>query len=138
MERNSRDFARRTRIIDQNTETVCDYLRARSVEVGAKGAVIEKVFYPKYTTSVNYEMCRVKDRDGADGTNGAGYGGLFALDFISMDASKAFYDNLEVLKGSYHSIGLPRCGMLTFYPLRAFLRHEFHSSLSVHHPCSLL
>ncbi|KAH8829401.1 pyridoxal phosphate-dependent transferase [Flagelloscypha sp. PMI_526] len=99
MERNSRDFARRTKIIDTNTEAVCDLLRSRSVDAGAPNAVVRKVFYPKWETAENYEMCRVKARDGEDGKGGAGYGGLFSLDFTSMDASRAFFDKLEVLKG---------------------------------------
>ncbi|KAG6852478.1 hypothetical protein C0991_011633 [Blastosporella zonata] len=94
MERNSRDFQRRIRIIDTNTSAVCEFLRSRSVAVGAPSAVIKEVFYPKYITAENYEHCRIKS-PGAEG----GYGGLFSLTFTSTAASRAFFDALPCYKG---------------------------------------
>ncbi|KAG6875791.1 hypothetical protein C0992_002303, partial [Termitomyces sp. T32_za158] len=66
MERNSRDFQRRIRIIDENTNAVCDFLRARSVTGGVSSSVLKEVFYPKYITPENYETCRIKT-PGAEG-----------------------------------------------------------------------
>ncbi|KAF5379060.1 hypothetical protein D9615_005932 [Tricholomella constricta] len=94
MERNSRDFQRRIRIIDINTETVCDFLRAHSVAGGAASGVIKEVFYPKYITRENYEHCRIV----SPGTEG-GFGGLFSLTFTSATASQAFFDALPCYKG---------------------------------------
>lgn len=94
MERNSRDFQRRIRIIDVNTEAVCDFLRSRSVAGGAADAVIKEVFYPKYITPENYEACRIKT-PGVEG----GFGGLFSLTFTSATASHAFFDALPCYKG---------------------------------------
>lgn len=94
MERNSRDFQRRIRIIDENTTAVCDFLRARSIAGGVPSAVLKEVFYPKYITPENYEICRIKT-PGAAG----GYGGLFSLTFTSKAASEAFFDALECYKG---------------------------------------
>ncbi|KAF9528624.1 pyridoxal phosphate-dependent transferase [Crepidotus variabilis] len=98
MERNSRDFKRRIRLIDFNTETTCDFLRSRSVAAGVSSAVIKEVFLPKYITPENYELCRNKDVDPEDGKRG-GYGGLFSVTFTTLEASKAFYDALQCYKG---------------------------------------
>lgn len=83
MERNSRDFRRRTRIIDDNTEAVCDFLSSHPETVKA-------VYYPKYTTSEHYNKCRVP---------GGGYSGLFSVTFHNPEASRAFFDVLPFPKG---------------------------------------
>lgn len=98
MERNSRDFKRRIRAIDANAEAVCDFLRTRSIAGGLPTAVLKEVFYPKYTTRDKYDVCRKTQVDPEDGRVG-GFGGLFSLTFTSMAASKAFFDNLQCLKG---------------------------------------
>ncbi|KAI0320591.1 PLP-dependent transferase [Amylostereum chailletii] len=89
MERNSRDFQRRIRTIDDNTLAVCAYLHAVS-RAHAASSPLTRVFYPKYETTANYDACRVA---------GGGYGGLFSLDFVSADASRAFFDALPCYKG---------------------------------------
>jgi cystathionine gamma-synthase len=83
MERNSRDFRHRTRVIDGNTETVCDFLASHP-------QTVKKVYYPKYVSPEHYECCRVP---------GGGYGGLFSVTFHNPEASKAFFDNLPFPKG---------------------------------------
>ena len=50
---------------------------------------------PKWQTAHNYDQCRIKSVDGRKG----GYGGLFSLSFHSMQAGKAFFDNLPCFKG---------------------------------------
>lgn len=96
MERNSRDFARRIRAIDDNTEAVCDFLRSRSCASNSPNAVIKDVCYPKWTSRANYDRCRIQNC--SDGTEG-GFGGLFALTFTSLAASRAFFDALPCYKG---------------------------------------
>ncbi|KAF9482287.1 PLP-dependent transferase [Pholiota conissans] len=96
MERNSRDFKRRIRVIDTNAEAVCDFLRAHSLAGGASSPAIKEVFYPKYTTRQNYDICRIKS---ADGGEAGGFGGLFSLTFTSLAASHAFFDALPCYKG---------------------------------------
>ncbi|KAK7685444.1 hypothetical protein QCA50_011307 [Cerrena zonata] len=93
MERNSRDLARRIRIIDKNAEAVCDFLYARSVASGSplKNTVLKDVYYPKYITTENYDKCKVS----AD----AGYGGLFSLAFVTPEAARVFFDTLSCYKG---------------------------------------
>jgi len=98
MERNSRDFKRRVRVIDTNAEAVCDFLRSRSIAGGASSAVIKEVYYPKYITRENYDVCRNHNVDPEDGKTG-GFGGLFSLTFTSDPASKAFFDALPCHKG---------------------------------------
>ena len=83
MERNSRDFRRRTHIIDVNTEAVCDFLHAHP-------ETVKSVFYPKYTTSEHYNKCRVP---------GGGFSGLFSVTFHDPKASRAFFDVLPFSKG---------------------------------------
>jgi len=91
MERNSRNFRGRIKVIDSNTEAVCEFLRSRSVMgCGGAHAAIKEVFYPKWTCRENYERCRTKD---------GGFGGLFSLTFISDAASHAFFDALPCHKG---------------------------------------
>ncbi|KAG2134834.1 pyridoxal phosphate-dependent transferase [Suillus clintonianus] len=91
MERNSRNFKRRIRIIDENTLAVCEYLRSRSISGGTLSSpVIKEVFYPKYITPENYLSCKLPE---------GGYGGLFSLTFTSTAASQAFFDNMPFQKG---------------------------------------
>lgn len=90
MECNSRDFAHRVQVIDENTQAICAFLRSHSVAEGIPFAVIKEVFYPKYTTHTNYLRCKLP---------GGGYGGLFSLTFTSLAASKAFFDALPCQKG---------------------------------------
>ncbi|KAI6148752.1 pyridoxal phosphate-dependent transferase [Pisolithus tinctorius] len=102
MERNSRDFFERMCIINANTEYICDFLRTHSIEGGAsesEGAVIKQVWYPKYMTPENYQVCRRCLPAGELDHENGGYGGLFSLTFTSLKASRAFYDALEVAKG---------------------------------------
>lgn len=94
MERNSRDFQRRIRLINLNAEKLCDFLYTHSFAGGAgSDAVIKNVFYPKFVTPENYKRCR-KDK-----VRTGGFGGLFSLTFGSCEASRAFYDALECYKG---------------------------------------
>lgn len=104
MERNSRDFLERMRIANSNAEYLCDFLRARSMEGGApsegiRGHAIKQVYYPKFVSRDNYEICRRRRPTGEPDTEHGGYGALFSLTFTSMRASEAFFDALKVTKG---------------------------------------
>ena len=104
MERNSRDFRSRAPIIDQNTETICDFLRSRSKAVGAQSSVVKEVFYPKWETRDNYERCRIKGMRSDAGPHdpsarAGGFGGLFSLTFTTAASSRAFFDTLSCHKG---------------------------------------
>ncbi|KAF5389633.1 hypothetical protein D9757_004155 [Collybiopsis confluens] len=98
MERNSRDFQRRIKIIDHNTEKICDFLYSRSSVSGASNAVVKDVAYPKYTTPQHYERCRIQAKPEC-GIEKGGFGGLFSVTFTSEAASHAFFDALPCMKG---------------------------------------
>ncbi|KAF9568261.1 cystathionine gamma-synthase [Agrocybe pediades] len=100
MERNSRDFKRRIRVIDSNAEAVCDYLYSKSLASGNTTfpAVIKDVYYPKYVTREKYDICRIKTPEAEDDKIG-GFGGLFSLTFTCMEGAKAFFDALPCYKG---------------------------------------
>jgi cystathionine beta-lyase/cystathionine gamma-synthase len=99
MERNSRDFRPRIATINQNSELLCDFLRARSLadDRPPANAVLKDVFYPKWSTAANYIQCRRKVPPAGDTTGR--FGGLFSLTFTSTAASEAFYDTLRCAKG---------------------------------------
>ncbi|KAF8937055.1 pyridoxal phosphate-dependent transferase [Dissophora ornata] len=82
MERNSRTFQTRIARIDDNTEVLCDFLRAHSK--------VKSVYYPKYVTTANYLTHKV---------DGAGYGGLFSVLFHAKNGAEQFFDALPFYKG---------------------------------------
>lgn len=103
MERNSRDFIRRIVRIDSNTRAVTSMLWREKCNQGQHPGVIKDLFYPRYQTPENYNVCRRKKAFTPLGGMGAeeegGYGGLFSVTFWSEAASQAFYDNLQCAKG---------------------------------------
>lgn len=88
LERNSRDFARRCKIIDANADAICTFLYNH--KSNSPNSPIKEVFYPKYITPEHYSRCRLP---------GGGDGGLFSVTFTSKKASEAFFDALPVYKG---------------------------------------
>ncbi|KAF8609418.1 PLP-dependent transferase [Ceratobasidium sp. AG-I] len=102
MERNSRNFIPRVHTINENTETLCDFLRSRSLAASpapntlSASTAIKEVYYPKWQTRENYDACR---RLSGDRPYPSGFGGLFSVTFITIAASRAFFDNLDCAKG---------------------------------------
>lgn len=99
MESNSRDFASRVRRVNANTRAVCQLLQSHSLSyvrcmshANTSHIAIKEVFYPEFITPENYGACR---RSGMDDN----FGPLFSLSFVSLDASKAFFDALQCAKG---------------------------------------
>ena len=125
MERNSRDFQRRINLINHNTETIAEFLRSQScVFNGCEGTeltlpsgeqkrfVIKEVFYPKWVTTENYEICRNRGPEAEDAAGheesgdhhrthpfAGGYGGLFSATFTDEVAAQVFFDTLRCEKG---------------------------------------
>ncbi|KAJ7095968.1 pyridoxal phosphate-dependent transferase [Mycena belliarum] len=98
MERNSRDFRRRIKVIDANAETLCDFLHSKSVAGGMHAPVVKDVFYPKYIATEHYDRCRIKGNPSL-GIEEGGFGGLFSVTFTSLPAARAFFDALSCHKG---------------------------------------
>lgn len=101
MERNSRFFKKRVKVINHNAEAVCDFLRSRQYtpeatsNVSNENFVVKEVFYPKFTTRANYDMCRAVDLEEGE----PNFGGLFSVTFTTLEASREFFDNLNCHKG---------------------------------------
>ncbi|KAI3482192.1 hypothetical protein L1887_55162 [Cichorium endivia] len=96
-----RDFIRRIVRIDANTRAVTEMLwRAKE---DTHSDVVKQLFYPRYQTPENYNVCRRRKAftplGAMEGDGGGGYGGLFSITFASEAASKAFYDTLQCAKG---------------------------------------
>ncbi|KAI9249043.1 pyridoxal phosphate-dependent transferase [Sporodiniella umbellata] len=84
LERNSRTFRARNKIINENTEALCDFLHRHEK--------VQTLFYPKYTTPENYNAVKLKTPD-------AGYGGLFSMLLKDEKSAAQFYDHLQCAKG---------------------------------------
>lgn len=83
MERNSRDFADRSRKINSTAEAVADLFK--------KSPLIKDVFYPKLNESRKYfDDCKIEH---------GGYGGLLSIVFKNPNHSHKFYDIVVTAKG---------------------------------------
>ncbi|CAK5269760.1 unnamed protein product, partial [Mycena citricolor] len=98
MERNSRDFRRRVKVIDKTQEPFASTYGPKSIAGGSSSPIVKEVFYPRYVTTENYERCRIPG-DPAQGIEEGGYGGLFSVTFASMALASIFFDNLSCNKG---------------------------------------
>ncbi|GJJ69601.1 hypothetical protein EMPS_01948 [Entomortierella parvispora] len=83
MERNSRTFQQRIARIDENTEALCEFLKAHPK--------VKEVYYPKYVTTANYLTHKVEGK--------AGFGGLFSVIFHAPNGAVQFFDALPFYKG---------------------------------------
>lgn len=121
MERNSRAVEAHVAAVNANGEAIADFLRLQSLAGGAAGVAIKEVFYPKWTSRAEYDAVRRRARtsdlqrlaysqadstaDGGPngGDNAApfvgGFSGLLSITFVSMAASRAFFDALACYKG---------------------------------------
>ena len=96
MERNSRDFVKRVRVINRNAEAVCNLLHS---QITAENPIVKRVYYPKYEARSNYDICRISPPLGPDGQEEGNFGGLFSVTFTSKVAAEAFFDALPCAKG---------------------------------------
>ncbi len=83
LEQNSRDFEPRVRDLNRTTEQLCEVLR--------RHPAVERIDYPKYQTTKNYQAFMKPD---------GGYGGLFSI-LLHQPAKNApiFFDALQISKG---------------------------------------
>ncbi|KAJ7257171.1 pyridoxal phosphate-dependent transferase [Mycena haematopus] len=99
LEMNSREFASRTAITNQNAEKLSDMLYSCSVAGGCEKSIIHTVHYPKYRDRQNFDAC-LNPLAVQAGLPQTGYGSLLAVTFTSIDAAKAFLAALECYKGT--------------------------------------
>lgn len=113
LEQNSRDVAHRVRIINQNTEALCDRLNDHPA--------VERVDYPKYQSTENYNAFK---------TDGGGFGGLFSLQLRDAEhAAPAFFDALEISKGPNLGTNFSLCCPYTI--LAHYKELEFAASCGI-------
>ncbi|TYJ59197.1 hypothetical protein B9479_000186 [Cryptococcus floricola] len=97
LEYSSRDYVSRIIEVDNNTFDITTYLQSRSLADGSTpedGKVIKTVYYPRYIAPTTYSQSQRFPT-----LSKGGFGHLFSLTFTSLAASRAFYDNLDCLKG---------------------------------------
>ena len=95
LEKNSRNYLSRSQTLNGNAMRVAEYLQTRAVDPASS---VSKVFYPPLLPSgPNYDKFKRPSTD--DFT--PGYGCLFSVDFSSVAAAAAFYDNLNVYHGPH-------------------------------------
>jgi cystathionine gamma-synthase len=93
LERNSRNFLKRAAQMNATAECIVDYLAPFASD---PSSVVSSVHYPKTCESASrYKSCMRQATDEFT----PGYGCLFTVDFDTIDASRAFFDSLDVRKG---------------------------------------
>jgi len=93
LERNSRDFFSRTTKVNTTTMTLVKFFRHLASDPSCP---VTAVYHPSTCWSIeNYHICmrpRTEDFE-------PGYGGLFTLEFTSVNAARIFFDASELHKG---------------------------------------
>ncbi|KAJ5174429.1 uncharacterized protein N7482_000306 [Penicillium canariense] len=93
LERNSRNFLKRAAQMNDTAECVVDYLVPFASD---PSSVVNAVHYPKTCESAQQYKSRMRQ---ATDEFIPGYGCLFTVDFDTIEASRAFFDSLDVRKG---------------------------------------
>lgn len=96
LEHNSRNYLERSAILNNNAARLVEFLHQRALD---PTSTVKKVFYPTVNESsaANYRAFMRPPTD--DFT--PGHGCLFSVEFDSLDATVAFYDNLNVHMGPH-------------------------------------
>ncbi|KAH8594745.1 pyridoxal phosphate-dependent transferase [Bisporella sp. PMI_857] len=89
LEINSRDYLERSTVLNNNAQKLTEYLQNLTLDPTSS---VAKVWYPTVLPSlINYEaFMRTKTEDFTPG-----YGCLFSVEFINIEATKAFYENVQ-------------------------------------------
>lgn len=95
LERNSRDYLSRTTTMNNSALRIAEYLQSLAEDPSSS---VKKVFYPKLLPSLPLYQKLMRP---ATEEFTPGYGCLFSVDFNSLTATKAFYDNLNVYNGPH-------------------------------------
>lgn len=95
LEKNSRDYLSRSKTLNNNALRLAEYVQTRALDAESN---VSKVYYPTLVpTFSNYQ----KYMRPATEEFTPGYGCLFSIEFNSIAATAAFYDNLNVHHGPH-------------------------------------
>jgi cystathionine gamma-synthase len=128
IELNSRNFQERMLVINRNTESICDLLRAhpkgsfnKLLNLYCYLSIVDKVYYPKYFNRRMFEKFRRLGR--------MGFGGLFSITFKRPEDAIKFYDSIEIAKGPSLGTNFSICCPYTL--LAHYYELEFAESYGV-------
>ncbi|KAK7928371.1 PLP-dependent transferase [Apiospora marii] len=99
IELNSRDYLPRIAAMNANAARLVELL----TPLAGPGRALQRIYYPRDDPNYQARMRPVeRPRDDESGGDGfvPGYGGLFTLGFASVGVARAFFDALDVCKGS--------------------------------------
>lgn len=102
---NSQDYLGRTAVLNRNAAALATYLQTRAADPDSP---VTDVLYPAQSdTRANYEAFMRRPAEEL----APGYGCLLSVDFDTLDAAVAFYDNLAFFHGphlgAHRSLALP-------------------------------
>lgn len=93
--RNNADYLSRSKVFNDNATLLVEYLHSL---VSDKESSVSRVYYPTVSpTKANYDMYKRPSTPEFQ----PGYGCLFSVEFDSLEATIAFYDNLHVHAGPH-------------------------------------
>ncbi|KAF8420977.1 cystathionine gamma-synthase, converts cysteine into cystathionine [Tirmania nivea] len=93
--RNSADYLSRSKVLNENAALLAEYLQSL---VSDKDSSVSQVYYPTVSpTKANYDAYKRPPTPEYQ----PGYGCLFSVEFDSLEATIAFYDNLHVHNGPH-------------------------------------
>ncbi|CZT47686.1 related to O-succinylhomoserine (thiol)-lyase [Rhynchosporium secalis] len=95
LEKNSRDYMSRSIILNRNAETLVAYLQS---QVSNPSSSIAKVYYPTTSSTLSSYRARMRETT-TDFT--PGYGCLFTVELNTVEATIAFYNNINVHIGPH-------------------------------------
>jgi len=95
LEQNSRNYLERSAVLNNNAERVVEYLQT---QVASPNSRLKKVYYP--TVSASLENYKPFMRQTTPEFK-PGYGSLLSVEFDALDATIAFYDNLNLHQGPH-------------------------------------
>ena len=95
LEKNSRDYMARSKILNNNAERLVEYLQTLAQD---PKSCVARVFYPTVLPS---RSCYEERMRPATEEFTPGYGCLFSFELDTIEATVAFYDNLNLHKGPH-------------------------------------
>ncbi|KIX93390.1 uncharacterized protein Z520_10809 [Fonsecaea multimorphosa CBS 102226] len=97
LEHNSRDYLERSAVLNRNAERVVEYLQSKALD---PSSTVKQVFYPTVNLDTLPNYTPFMRRSTPEFPN-PGYGCLLSVEFQTIEATIAFYENLHVHKGPH-------------------------------------